>query len=346
MTRLPGRPPVPLSRLYRTMVRIRRFEEALGELWAQGRISGEMHLGIGEEGAVAGVVDHLRDGDSMSLDHRSTPPLVARGTPIESMTLEMLGHPGGLCAGQGGHMHMFDPERSAASSGIVGAAGPAACGFAMAHQQRGEGRVAVAFFGEGAANQGMLLESWNLAVAWRLPVVFVCKDNGWAITTRSARQTGGRLTWRARSFGMPASAHDGARPWSVWQGARVAVARARRGRGPSLLVVRVRRPHGHFEDDPLVRMAGDPEEVAAETSELLRRVREPGGGSPGRRVAGVIEVARTLGTAMTQHVGPARDPLELTERRLGREADAIRGEAEREVDDAVAAALAGFGDGP
>ena len=323
------------------MAEVRAFEEALGDLWRRGLISGELHLGIGEEGAIVGVVDHLRAGDSMAIDHRSTPPLVARGTDLEALVLEMLGHPGGLCHGQGGHMHLFDPDRLAASSGIVGAAACTASGFALAHQQQHAGCVAIAFFGEGAANQGMLLETLNLAAVWRLPVVFVCKDSRWAITTRSARVTGGSLTRRARAFGLPAASVDGHRPWAVWKAAGRAVDRARRGQGPSFLLVRVKRPRGHFEDDELIRVARHPRAALRETRGLLAATLGGRGGDAARRAAGLLDVARTIATAMSEQLTPSHDPLVVAARRLDPHVVAtIRSEAKRKTEEAVSAALA------
>src|SRR4030042_416765 len=134
-----------------------------------------MHSGTGEEAIIAGVVTQLREGDAMALDHRGTAALLMRGVDPVLILRELLGRPDGLCGGMGGHMHLFSPAHLAASSGIVGAAGPAAVGFALANLHLRPGKVAVAFFGEGATNQGMLLESWNLAAAWKLPVLFVCK---------------------------------------------------------------------------------------------------------------------------------------------------------------------------
>lgn len=331
---------VPLIRLFRTMAEVRAFEEALGELWHRGLISGELHLGIGEEGAVVGVVDHLRGGDSMAIDHRSTPPLVARGTDLRALTLEMLGHPDGLCHGRGGHMHLFDPYRLVASSGIVGAAACTACGFALAHQRRRTGNVAVAFFGDGAANQGMVLEALNLASAWRLPVVFVCKDNRWAITTRSARVTGGSLVRRARAFGLPAVKVDGRRPWAVWKAAGRAVDRARTGGGPSFLLVRVPRPRGHFEDDALVHLARDHRELTRETRELLGEATGGRGGPLSQRMLGFVEVTRPVLTTALELRLPRQDPLEATARHLGdQDPMAIESAARRFVEDAVSTAL-------
>ena len=144
--------------VYRQMLKSRLFEEAVAVLWEHGLISGEMHLGTGEEAIVAGVVLQLKDGDAMALDHRGTSALLMRGVDPYLLLREFLGQPDGLCKGMGGHMHLFAPELLAASSGIVGASGPAAAGFALASQYLRPGAVSVAFFGEGATNQGMLLE--------------------------------------------------------------------------------------------------------------------------------------------------------------------------------------------
>ncbi len=337
---LAGTTDLALERLFSVMAEIRAFEEAIGSLWQRGLISGELHLGIGEEGAIAGVVDHLEDGDAMAVDHRSTPPFVARGCDLGALVSELLGSPDGLCRGQGGHMHLFDRERLAASSGIVGAAGPTACGFGLAQQLDAAGRVSIAFFGEGAANQGMLLESLNLAVAWRLPVVFVCKDSGWAITTRSDRMTGGSLIRRARGFGLAAAEVDGRRPWVVWRAAGRAVARARQGRGPSFLLVRVKRPRGHFEDDPLVRMAHDPREIARETRGLLAAALAPRSAATSQRMLGLLDVTRTLGTMIGHQLLPSHDPLVVTARHLDPdEVTTMREAARRRVDEAVSRAL-------
>jgi len=145
--------------LYRLMLRSRLFEEAVRTLWVRGLISGEMHLGLGEEGIVAGITANMQPEDALALDHRGTPPMVMIGVDLELILRELLGKPTGLCAGKGGHMHLFSPEHRAASSGIVGAAGPTASGFALAAQLLRPGSLAIAYFGEGAINQGMLEQS-------------------------------------------------------------------------------------------------------------------------------------------------------------------------------------------
>jgi len=327
---------VPMVDLYRQMARARNFERALAELWRRGLISGEMHLGMGEEAVAAGVVCHLREGDAISLDHRSTPPLVVRGVDLEALVLEMLGDPEGLCGGWGGHMHLFSREHLACSSGIVGSSAPLGLGFALCFQYLETGGVAVAFFGEGAMNQGMLLEAMNLAVAWRLPLVFVCKDNRWAITTRSRDVTGGSLLSRARSFGMPAQRVDGTRVDRVWKAARRAVERARRGKGPSFLLARCPRPEGHFMGDPMLRVFRDPLGQTLEIAPpLLRSFLARPLSQLTLRVRSLGVIGASLGLlGMERLLEP--DPLEKSGRLLD---PAVRSrideEARREVEEAV-----------
>ncbi|MBE3063569.1 MAG: thiamine pyrophosphate-dependent dehydrogenase E1 component subunit alpha, partial [Spirochaetes bacterium] len=177
---------VDLWSLYRQMLRSRLVETEVIRFWDDGLISGEMHLGIGEEGVAAAVVSRMREGDAMALDHRGTPALVMRGIDLVSLFKELLGRPDGLCCGRGGHMHLISRELLSASSGIVGASGPAAAGFALAAKRLRPGSLSAAFFGEGAMNEGMLMESLNLAAVWKLPVLFVCKDNQLSITTLSS----------------------------------------------------------------------------------------------------------------------------------------------------------------
>ncbi len=248
---------VDLWSLYRLMLRSRLVETEVIRLWEDGLISGEMHLGIGEEGIAAAVVSRLREGDAMALDHRGTPALVMRGIDLALLFKELLGRPDGLCAGRGGHMHLFSPELLVASSGIVGASGPAAAGFALAAKHLRPGCLSVAFFGEGAMNEGMLMESLNLATVWKLPVLFVCKDNGLAITTISSAMSAGSVAGRAASFAMPVMEVDGADVQEVCRAIDGAIERIRGG-GPAFLLARCVRPQGHFLGDQLARTAKRP----------------------------------------------------------------------------------------
>ncbi len=303
-------PPDPWS-LYALMLKSRLFEEATARLWHDGLISGELHLGTGEEAVIAGVVPHLGDGDAMALDHRGSAALLMRGVDPVLILRELLGYADGLCGGMGGHMHLFSREHLAASSGIVGSAGPAAAGFALAAQYLHPGKVAVGFFGEGATNQGMLLESLNLAAAWGLPVLFVCKNDSWAITTRSTAVTGGDLNQRAQAFGIPALDVDGGDVVAVWEAARAGIERARAGGGPTFLQAHCIHLEGHFLGFQLLRMARNPiREMAAIAGPLLRSLLHRGGAPPGERIAGLQTVLGISGAAARDpRRNPANDPL-------------------------------------
>jgi acetoin:2,6-dichlorophenolindophenol oxidoreductase subunit alpha len=334
--------------LYAQMCRIRSVEEALGSLWRRGLVSGEMHLGTGEEAVVAGVLAHVEDGDALALDYRSTPPLVARGVELVPLFLEVLGDEGGTCRGRGGHMHLFSREHLAASSGIVGAPAPLACGFGLAAQQAGEGRVAVAFFGDGAVNQGAVMESLNLAAVWRLPVLFVCKDNRWAVTTRSAAVTGGGLRRRAAAFGMPVRRVDGTDVVAVHRAADAAVARARSGGGPTFLLASCQHLEGHFLGDPLVRIVGAARALSTQMQPLVVAAREVDGAPVRERLAAMLSIGRRVGTVAYERGAGRHDPLPRTRRHLGSAlADDLEAAARAEVDTAVAEALrrAGVGAG-
>ncbi len=331
--------------LYRQMLRSRQFEKAVADLWEQGQISGEMHLGMGEEAVAAGVVAHLQEGDALALDHRGTPPLVVRGVDLVLLLREMLGWSDGLCAGMGGHMHLFSKEHLAASSGIVGAAGPLAAGFALAAQHLRPNHIAVAFFGDGAANQGMLLESLNLAATWRLPVLFVCKDNGWALATPSSAVTAKSLVQRAKGFGLPAVAVDGSDVEAVWLTAGRAVQRARRGGGPSFLLARCPRLEGHFLGDPFRRILRRPLHQARELAgPLLRHGMARHGAHWRARLSGLGAIASLIGKTAAEQWGRRRDPLEQARRRLRRDRPRlaeIEDEVDWEIQRAVQVALSG-----
>ncbi|MCC6748919.1 MAG: thiamine pyrophosphate-dependent dehydrogenase E1 component subunit alpha [Deltaproteobacteria bacterium] len=329
--------------LYRSMARARAFELALADLWQRGLISGEMHLGTGEEAIAAGVVAHLKPGDAVALDHRPTPVLTLLGVDLRLMLAEMLGRRSGLCGGMGGHMHLFSREHLAASSGIVGAAGPLAAGFALASEKLRPGSVSVSFFGDGAANQGMLLESWNLAAAWRLGVLFVCKDNGWAITTRSAEVTGGSLLERAKAFGLAATRVDGSDVQAVHDAAGPLLERARRGKGPGFLLATCPRPDGHFLGDPLVRMSQRPLAEGGEVlGKVLSAVTAPDGGSVGSRAMSLLRMANAMRLARKNERDRDDDPLVRARHALRgerAEVERIDAEAHAEVAEAVRRAL-------
>jgi len=331
--------------LYSLMLQSRLFEEAIAQLWHDGLISGEMHLGTGEEAIIAGVVAHVREGDAMALDHRGTAALLMRGVDPVLILRELLGRPDGLCGGMGGHMHLFSKEHLAASSGIVGAAGPTAAGFGLAAQYLHPGAFAVAFFGEGAMNQGMLMESMNLASAWNLPVVFVCKDDDWAITTQSERMTGGDLNERARGLGVPAVEVDGLDVIEVWEASHAAIERARSGQGPTFLHARCVHFEGHFLGLQLLRLVRDPlREMPGIALPLTRSFVHPGGAAVGDRVAGLKEVvAAVLSTLRDPRRDSTNDPVQRARETLlsdpGRLLE-LEERIEEEMDEVLASALA------
>jgi pyruvate dehydrogenase E1 component alpha subunit len=273
--------------LYEQMKRCRLFEEAVARLWQAGLISGEMHLGTGEEAIIAGIIPQLIPGDALALDHRGSAALLLHGVDPVLMLREMLGRADGLCHGQGGHMHLYSKEHLAATSGIVGSAGPAAAGFALAAQTLRPGTIAVAFFGEGSMNQGMLMESIHLAAAWNLPVLFVCKDDNWAITTQPGSAARDNMADRVRGLGANYVQVDGLEVEQVWQAALQAIEWVRGGKGPAFLHARCIHLEAHFLGFLLLRMVRRPQKELRESlGPLFRSFARRGGGSLRERLAG------------------------------------------------------------
>ncbi len=322
--------------LYETMLRSRCLEEAITRLWEEGYIFGEMHLGIGEEAIIAGVLSHIIPGDAIATDHRSTPPFLMRGVDPEVLLLELLGHQKGLCLGMGGHMHLFNQELLLTSSGIVGSSGPSAVGFALAAKYRKTNNIAVAFFGEGAMNQGMLLESLNLAASMNLPVLFVCKDNNWAITTQSNEVTGGVLLDRVRGFGIEAREIDGSDVKAVWQATKTAIPRMRGGKkSPYFIQAHCTHKEGHFLGDPLLRFHRAPKkEFGAVTGPLTKSVLHYKGGRIDKRIGSVAKVLSLIAKSRMQ-LSDSKDPikrLEKDQKELGKQFSQIQLAIQSEVD--------------
>ena len=337
-----------LTGLYREMLRARSYELAVEDLWYRGLIAGEMHLGTGEEAVAAGVVTLLGDGDGLALTHRCSPALVVRGVPILPMLRELLGCEDGLCGGRGGHMHLFSKEHLAATSGIVGASLPTAAGFALANRRLRANKVAVAFTGTGAMNSGMALETLNLAAAWSLPLIVVCIDNGWAITTTSEAVTGGGHVQRARAFGLRADSVDGRDVRAVHKAAGKLIDFARRGKGPTFLLATCPRLDGHILGDPLLRMARQPLAEGRNTfAKVISSAASRGGGGLKDRAGGMTRMMSVMARARR---GPARegrgDPMRAARKAMKMhesERDRIESEVATEIESAVETALAGFG---
>jgi len=242
------------ARLYRTVRLIRRFEERAIELVRAGVIVGGIHPYIGEEAIAAGVCAALRREDLITSTHRGHGHVLAKGADPIRMLAELAGRETGLNGGRGGSMHAADVGVGVyGANAIVGAAAAIAAGAAWSHRGAGRDRVAVTFFGDGAVNQGVLLETMNLASVRRLPVVFVCENNGFATTMRVRDTTAGTITGRAEAFGIPASTVDGQDPEAVLAAASAAVRRARAGDGPSFLECLTYRFDAHHTWEHSVR---------------------------------------------------------------------------------------------
>jgi pyruvate dehydrogenase E1 component alpha subunit len=212
----------------------------------------------------------------------------------------------------GGHMHLFSKEHLAASSGIVGASGPAGAGFALAAQYLRPGSIAVAFFGEGSMNQGMMMESLNLASSWNLPLLFVCKDDGWSITVRSGDVTGGDLAVRAESLCIPAVDVDGRDVLAVWEAANEAIERIRSGSGPIFLHARCVHFEGHFLGFQLIRMVRDPlREMPKVALPLTQSFLKPAGARLSERLAGLkVVLSAILAAARDPRREKTNDPIQ------------------------------------
>lgn len=250
--------------LYRTIRLIRRFEQRALELVASGEIASGIHPCIGQEAVAAGVVAALRGDDIVMSNHRGHGHLLAKGTDPGRFMAELAGRETGIDRGRGGSFHPSDPGVGVlGATGTVGHGGAIATGVAWAEAQSGSGRVVVSFFGDGAVTQGALLESFNLAALWRVPIVFVCENNRYATTLPVDTAVAGTITGRAEAFGIPASTVDGQDAQVVFDAAERAVFRARRGDGPSLLEFTTYRFHGHHTFELKARLRyRDPAEVS------------------------------------------------------------------------------------
>ena len=251
-----------LLKAYRDMATIRQFEERVQEEFSKGGIPGFVHLYAGEEASGVGVCMHLDERDAIASTHRGHGHCIAKGCDLEGMLREIFGRVGGLCGGKGGSMHIADLSKGMlGANGIVGAGAPLACGAALTAKTLKTGGVGVCFYGDGASNQGAVLESYNLARIWNLPMLFVAEDNGYAESTASSWSVGGSQVGRGTGFGIPSREVSGSDFFEIYEAAGEAIERARAGQGPSLLHVRLNRFYGHFEGDAMTYRL--PEEIAA-----------------------------------------------------------------------------------
>jgi TPP-dependent pyruvate/acetoin dehydrogenase alpha subunit len=281
MAKLLNQPLAALSKddllaAYRTMRTIRDFEERVHTEFATGAIPGFVHLYAGEEASATGVMMHLRRDDYIASTHRGHGHCIAKGMDIDGMMAEIYGKRTGVCHGKGGSMHVADLHLGMmGANGIVGAGGPLVCGAALAAKIKKTDNVAVCFFGDGASNQGTIFEALNLATVWNLPAVFVAENNGYAeATSPNYSVSCDNIADRAAGFGMPGVIVDGFDFFAVHEAAGAAIARARQGRGPSLLEMKFMRFFGHFEGDAQTYRAKDEVKLLRETRDCLKRFAE------------------------------------------------------------------------
>jgi pyruvate dehydrogenase E1 component alpha subunit len=251
----PGADPVTVERLkklYRDMLLIRRFEEKAGQLYGMGLIGGFCHLYIGQEAVVVGMQATLKPGDQVITTYRDHGHMIASGMDPSGVMAELTGRSTGYSKGKGGSMHMFSREKNFfGGHGIVGANVPIGTGLAFADRYRKNGAVCLTYFGDGAANQGQVFESFNMAELWKLPVVYIIENNQYAMGTSLVRSTSEvHLYKRGASNNIPGEAVDGMDVEAVYEAGKKAVAWAREGNGPIILEMKTYRYRGHSMSDP------------------------------------------------------------------------------------------------
>jgi pyruvate dehydrogenase E1 component alpha subunit len=237
---------------YREMLLIRRFEEKAGQMYGMGLIGGFCHLYIGQEAVVVGMQTATREGDQVITGYRDHGHMIAAGMAARGVMAELTGRRGGYSHGKGGSMHMFSVEKAFyGGHGIVGAQVSLGTGLAFANAYRGDGKVSLTYFGDGAANQGQVYESFNMAALWKLPVVYVIENNKYAMGTsvnRASAQTD--FSRRGVSFNIPGEQVDGMDVRAVYAAAQKAIEHARSGKGPYILEMLTYRYRGHSMSDP------------------------------------------------------------------------------------------------
>jgi acetoin:2,6-dichlorophenolindophenol oxidoreductase subunit alpha len=238
--------------LLRTMWRIRLFEERVGQLKRSLQVHGLIHLSIGGEGVAAAVCAQLRDDDAVYSGHRAHGHAIAKGAPINGVMAELMGRAGGICKGLGGSMHLVDTEHGfMGATGVVGGNLPLALGTALTQHLKGTDQVTVVFFGDGAVQAGHFNESVNLAALWKLPVIFVCENNGMAeFTSREEHSTIERVSDVVAPYGFERTTVNGSDVPAVYDAFGQFLTQARSGAGPYLLECVTYRRRGHYEGDP------------------------------------------------------------------------------------------------
>jgi len=240
-----------LREALRKMLLIRRFEESAEEAYMRGLVHGTMHLSIGQEASAVGACMPLTDDDFITSTHRGHGHCIAKGAEVSRMFAEFFGKEDGYCRGRGGSMHIADVSKgNIGANGIVGGGIPIAVGVALALKKQKRRSAVMSFFGDGANNEGAFHEALNMAAIWKLPVIFVCENNGYGMSTSTERSTAVRhVAERAAAYAMPGVSVDGNRFADVAQAAYDAVERARDGEGPTLIESKTYRIRGHSRSD-------------------------------------------------------------------------------------------------
>ena len=264
-----------LLNFYREMLLIRRFEEKAGQLYGMGLIGGFCHLYIGQEAVVVGLESATKDGDKRITTYRDHGHMLACGMDPKGVMAELTGRQDGYSKGKGGSMHMFSKEKDFyGGHGIVGANVPLGAGLAFSDKYRGNDNVTFTYFGDGAANQGQVYETFNMAALWDLPVIFVIENNQYAMGTSQQRSTSTPdLYTRGEAFGIPGEIVDGMNVLAVKEASKKAVAHCRSGAGPYVLEVKTYRYRGHSMSDPAKYRTRDEVQKMREERDPIEQVR-------------------------------------------------------------------------
>ncbi|WP_281982951.1 pyruvate dehydrogenase (acetyl-transferring) E1 component subunit alpha [Thalassorhabdomicrobium marinisediminis] len=265
-----------LLEYYRDMLLIRRFEEKAGQLYGMGLIGGFCHLYIGQEAVVVGLEAAAKEGDKRITSYRDHGHMLACGMDPKGVMAELTGREGGYSKGKGGSMHMFSSEKHFyGGHGIVGAQVPLGAGLAFSDKYKGNDNVTFTYFGDGAANQGQIYETFNMAALWDLPVIFVIENNQYAMGTSQKRSTSTPdLYTRGEAFGIPGEIVDGMNVLAVKEASEKAVAHCRAGKGPYVLEVKTYRYRGHSMSDPAKYRTRDEVQKMRDERDPIEQVRD------------------------------------------------------------------------
>jgi pyruvate dehydrogenase E1 component alpha subunit len=262
-----------MKKLYRDMLLIRRFEEKAGQLYGMGLIGGFCHLYIGQEAVVTGIQSVQEKQDTVVTSYRDHAHMLACGMEANGIMAELTGRVTGYSRGKGGSMHMFSKEQNFfGGHGIVGASTAIGTGLGFAHKYKGDGGVAVAYMGDGAANQGQVAECYNMAALWKLPILFVIENNQYAMGTSLARAAAGQLYKRGEGYAIPGEQVDGMDVFTVQAAARQALDYVRSGNGPYVMEIMTYRYRGHSMSDPAKYRTKEEVESYKETRDPITRL--------------------------------------------------------------------------